>query len=236
MPFSLALHGQMPCAAHRPREPTLKFPLASLHSALHASVFSSQPNYRRDRRRALPLTGTSPDRRGLTLFVSLPLLRRALSHARTEGTRGASSPQPSRSSARSPSASPGFPTPPRWPFVAVYAVPPRVRRSRIPALGRVELSRETPHFGDGAFPGGPDTRRYRPGSRPPRCGTRPSSEVSGIFPPPTRSERLLSRLLLACARASSNAAFMVLVAPREPADREALGLIVGETAGCSRWR
>lgn len=153
MPFSLALHGQMPCAPRIARvNPTLKFPPRErVHSACMLGLLARGP-HRRDRRRLAAQRGHLRDRREPHALRPLPLLRpRPLARAHREGREGPHLPSHRARQLGRHRRRRAF----RPHALAVrrrLRGPPRVRRSRIPALGRVELSRETPRFGDGSLP------------------------------------------------------------------------------------
>ena len=123
MPFSLALHGQMPCAPRIARvNPTLKFPLASACIALACSVFWLAAHTVVTAAGLLPNGDISEIGVSLTLFVLCLFYVRALSHARTErDARGLISAAIARVSSDA-SGGAGLSDPTRWPYVAVYAV------------------------------------------------------------------------------------------------------------------
>ena len=123
MPFSLALHGQMPCAPRIARvNPTLKFPLASACIALACSVFWLAAHTVVTAAGLLPNGDISEIGVSLTLFVLCLFYVRALSHARTErDARGLISPAIALVSSVAIAVA-GLSDPTRWPFVAVYAV------------------------------------------------------------------------------------------------------------------
>ncbi len=122
MPFSLALHGQMPCASRIARvNPTLKFPLASACMALACSVFWLAVHTVVTAAGLLPNGDISEIGVSLTLFVLCLFYVRALSQARAEGSaRSLVSPAIALVSSVAIGVA-GLSDPTRWPFAAAYA-------------------------------------------------------------------------------------------------------------------
>lgn len=122
MPFSLALHGQMPCASRIARvNPTLKFPLASACMALACSVFWLAVHTVVTAADLLPNGDISEIGVSLTLFVLCLFYARALSQARAEGSaRSLVSPAIALVSSVAIGVA-GLSDPTRWPFAAAYA-------------------------------------------------------------------------------------------------------------------
>lgn len=123
MPFSLALHGQMPCAARIARvNPTLRFPVASAAVALTCSAFWLAVHAAVTAGGLLPNGDISEIGVSLTLFVLCLFYARALSQARAEGG-GARLVSPAIALASSVAiGAAGLSDPSRWPFVAAYLV------------------------------------------------------------------------------------------------------------------